>query len=133
MTPPRKWADGMGRRQGGQRWRGLRQGEDYYPEVVMAYPFTLDEHVLELARLDCTRKSLTLSVSVGPMTGDDLYALLDDKPTRDGPSLDPETGKMRKHLTSRFVDWPDFVDPAKTYLYGKWWWSWTRHRWSNPN
>jgi hypothetical protein len=108
-----KWADGMGRRQAGKRWRGLRKGPDGSPEVVMAYPWALDEHVLELARRDCERKALTLAISVGPLTGDDLYALLDDEATRAG-----EDGEVQ-HYTSRFVDWPNFADQDSIYLYGE--------------
>ena len=116
-----KWADGMGRRQAGKRWRGLRKGPDGSPEVVMAYPCALEERVLELARSDCERKSLTLAVSVGPLTGDGLYALLDDEATRPEatrPEEDREDTKV-KHYTSRFVDWPDFADQDSIYLYGE--------------
>ena len=110
-----KWADGMGRRQAGKRWRGLRKGPDGSPEVVMAYPCALDGHVLELARRDCERKALTLTVSVGPATGDDIHDLLDDEATRPEDAGDDEV----KHYTSRFVDWPDFADQTSIFLYGE--------------
>ena len=105
-----KWADGMGRRQPGKRWRGLRKGEDGSPEVIMAYPFLLEDHVMDLVLRDCERKSLTLAVSVGWFSGDDLYGLLDTEPTRGGEV---------KHFTSRFVDWPNFTDQETIYLYGE--------------
>ena len=102
------WLDAMGRRQIGQRWRGLRPAEDYTPTATVIYPCEVPAAVIELVRKDATRKGLSLTVDIGTVDIGVFGGLLDTMKTRTGNVLNKETREYVRHCTSRFVAWPDY-------------------------
>ena len=112
------WLDAMGRRQPGQRWRGLRPAEDFTPTATAIYPCEVPAAVIELAKSDAARKGLTLTVQYGAVSVAAFGGIQDTLKTRTGNVLNKETGKYVRHCTSRFVAWPDFEDALPDYVTG---------------
>ena len=112
------WLDAMGRRQIGQRWRGLRPAEDYTPTATVIYPCEVPAAVIELVRKDATRKGLSLTVDIGTVDIGVFGGLLDTMKTRTGNVLNKETREYVRHCTSRFVAWPDYQDDLHDYVTG---------------
>ena len=78
------WLDAMGRRQSGQRWRGLQPAEDYTPTATAIYPCELPAALIDLVRKDANRKGLSVDVNVGTMDIGTFGGLLDTMKTRTG-------------------------------------------------
>ena len=112
------WLDAMGRRQPGQRWRGLRPAEDYTPTATVIYPCELSAEIIELAKSDAARKGLTLTAKYEAVSVAAFGGIQDTLKTRTGNVLNKETGKYVRHCTSRFVAWPDFEESLPDYVTG---------------
>ena len=112
------WLDAMGRRQPGQRWRGLQPAEDYTPTATVIYPCKVSGAVIALARSDAARKGLTLTVRYEPVPIAAFGGIQDPLKTRTGNVLNKETRKYVRHCTSRFVAWPDFEEAPADYVTG---------------
>ena len=112
------WLDAMGRRQVGQRWRGLRPAEDYTPTATAIYPCEVSAAVIDLVRKDATRKGLSLTVDIGTVDIAAFGGLLDTMKTRTGNVLNKATREYVRHCTSRFVAWPDYQDDLPDYVIG---------------
>ena len=124
-TLPVAFAESLRRRAGGNRLRLLRRGDDYFPELVIVYDRELEDATLALVRADLDRKGLHGSIAVGPVSSDDVYALTDPEPTRQGTRRQSEYDPKRPWLpgtvdreTTHFTGWPDFEQPEHDYLYG---------------
>ena len=124
-TLPVAFAESLRRRAGGNRLRLLRRGDDYFPELVIVYDRELEDATLALVRADLDRKGLHGSIAVGPVSSDDVYALTDLEPTRQGTRRKSEYDPKRPWLpgtvdreTTHFTGWPDFEQPEHDYLYG---------------
>ena len=112
------WLDAMGRRQPGQRWRGLRPADDYTPTATAIYPCELPAAVIDLVRKDVTRKGLSLTVDIGTVDIAAFGGLQDTMKTRTGNVLNKDTRQYVRHCTSRFVGWPDYEDDLPDYVIG---------------
>ena len=116
------WLDAMGRRQPGQRWRGLQPSEDYTPTATAIYPCELSAKVIALVKADAKRKGLSVTVQIddddAKMDIGAFGGLQDTMKTRTGNVLNKDTREYVKHCTSRFVAWPDYDDGLPDYVNG---------------
>ena len=112
------WLDAMGRRQSGQRWRGLQPAEDYTPTATMIYTCEVPAALIDLVRKDTNRKGLSVNVRCESIDIGKFGGLLDTMKTRTGNVLNKETRQYVRHCTSRFVAWPDYEDDLPDYVNG---------------
>ena len=112
------WLDAMGRRQPGQRWRGLQPAEDYTPTATVIYPCEVSGAVIALVDADAKRKGLSLTVRYDPVPIAVFGGIQDTLKTRTGKVLNKATREYVRHCTSRFVAWPDFEDTPADYVTG---------------
>ena len=122
-TLPVEYAESLRRRVGGKRLRLLRRGDDYMPELVVVYDAEIDPDAIELIERDMRRKGLRGSVSVGLVTSEMVYALLDSEPTRLGTRrkneyrrpTDPDTINRE---TAHFAGWSKWAEAEHDYVHG---------------